>query len=268
MTYGTLLYDVRDGIARITLNRPEALNALNREMTRELADVALQAATDPAVRVVILRGAGKTFCAGGDLNEFVAQGDGLAVELHEVTTSLHTAISRLARMNAPVIVAVQGSAAGGGMSLACAGDVVIATESARFTMAYTRIGLTPDGSSSYFLPRIVGLRRTLDLILTNRVLRAREAQEWGIVTEMVPDEALDIRADEIAQDLAAGSTAAFGAAKRLLLASATNSLETQMALETQTIAEIAQTPDAREGIRAFLEKRKPHFEGSPVFPAD
>lgn len=261
MQYTALLFDIRDSIARITLNRPDAANALNVDMAKDLMHAALQCDADPVIRAVIITGTGRMFCAGGDLKSFAAQGEKLAYHLKEVTTYLHAAMSRFTRMNAPVIAAVNGTAAGAGMSLACACDLVLAAESAKFTMAYTRVGLTPDGSSTYFLPRIVGLKRALELTLTNRLLSAQEAQAWGIVTKVVPDAHLQAEADALAAQLAAGATSALGAAKRLLHSGWSETLETQMEHETQAIAARAHTADGREGVAAFLEKRAPQFTG-------
>src|SRR5262249_54233157 len=179
----------------------------------------------------------------------------------EVTTHLHAAISHFARMDAPLIGAVHGSAAGAGMSLACTCDFLLAGEAARFTMAYTRAGLTPDGSSTYFLSRLVGLRRALDLTLTSRVLSAHEALALGIVTRVVPDASVLAEAEKLARELAGGATRALGAAKRLLHSGWTESLETQMELESRAIAAIADTDDSHEGIAAFVEKRPPRFTG-------
>lgn len=259
MPYTTITLDIRDHIARLTLNRPQAGNALNIEMARELMDAALQCDEDPNVRVVLLAGAGKTFSAGGDLKSFAATSDQIARHVKEVTTYFHSAISLFTRMNAIVIATVQGSAAGGGFSLACACDLVLATESARFVVAYTRVGLTPDGSASYFLPRLVGLRRALELTLTNRALSAREAYEWGLVNEVTPDDKLYERAEALAAQLAAGATHALGAAKRLMRTSFNESLETQMTTESHAIANVARTAATREGIAAFIEKRQPRF---------
>ncbi len=181
----TLLYEVKDHVARITLNRPDAANALNLEMGRDLMHASIRAGEDPAVRAVILTGAGKMFSGGGDLTSFAAQEDRLLAHLKEVALYLHAAISRFVRMDAPVIAAVNGSAGGAGMSLCLFADLVIAAESAKFTLAYTRAGLSPDGGSTYFLPRIIGVRRALELALTNRALSAREAMDWGIVTKVV-----------------------------------------------------------------------------------
>jgi 2-(1,2-epoxy-1,2-dihydrophenyl)acetyl-CoA isomerase len=261
MPYTTLLFDVKDNIARITLNRPDSANALNAEMGKDLMHAALQCSEDPNIRAVILTGAGRMFSGGGDLKSFATHGENLAYHLKEVTTYLHAAVSRFTRMDAPVIAAVNGTAAGAGMSLACFCDLVLAAESAKFTMAYTRVGLTPDGSSTYFLPRIVGLKRALELTLTNRLLSAQEAQEWGIVNKVVPDAQLQAEADALAAQLVAGATGALGAAKRLLHSGWTETLETQMEHETQVIAARAHTADGREGIAAFLEKRAPQFKG-------
>ena len=261
MPYTALLFEIRNSIARITLNRPDAANALNLDMARDLMHAALQCDEDSAVRAVIITGTGRMFCAGGDLKSFAARGEDLSYHLKEVTTYLHAAMSRFTRMNAPIVAAVNGTAAGAGMSLACACDLVLAAESARFTMAYTRAGLTPDGSSTYFLLCIVGLKRALELTLTNRLLSAKEACEWGIVTKVVPDANLPAEADALAAQLASSATGALGAAKRLLHSGWTETLETQMELETRAIAVRAHTADGREGITAFLEKRAPKFTG-------
>lgn len=261
MPYSTLQFDVNANIARITLNRPDAANALNLDMSKELMQVALECSETPSIRAVIITGNGRMFCAGGDLKSFAAQGEKLAYHLKEVTTYLHAAVSRFTRMDAPVIGAVNGTAAGAGMSLACSCDLVLAAESAKFTMAYTRAGLTPDGSSTYFLPRIVGLKRALELTMTNRLLTAQEAEQWGIVTKVVPDADLQVEVNALAAQLAAAATGALGATKRLLHNAWNDSLETQMELEAQAIALRAHTADGVEGIGAFLEKRAPKFTG-------
>jgi 2-(1,2-epoxy-1,2-dihydrophenyl)acetyl-CoA isomerase len=259
--YSALELDVRNGVAQITLNRPEAGNALNLKLAQELLRAVMRCDEESEVRAVVLAGAGRVFCVGGDLRSFTEQGEQLSHHLKEVTTYLHAAVSRMARMDPPVVAAVHGAAAGAGLSLTCACDLVVATESARFSMAYTKAGLTPDGSSTYYLPRLVGLKRATELALTNRELSAQEAVEWGIVTRMVPDDDLSEYATELASQLAVGATKALGAAKRLLHSGWTETLETQMEHETQTIADIARTADAREGITAFMEKRSPEFTG-------
>src|SRR4030065_2949029 len=169
MEFTTLLFDVRDNVAHITLNRPDAANAINDEMGKDLMHAALRCDEDPEIRAVLISGAGKIFSGGGDLKAFISKGDQLPYHLKEITTYLHAAMSRLTRMDAPVVAAVHGAVAGAGVSIAIACDIVIARENTRFTGAYTRAGLVPDGSSSYFLPRIVGLKRALELTLTNRI---------------------------------------------------------------------------------------------------
>ncbi len=261
MDYSTIRFEVQDSIATIQLNRPDNANALNIDMARELMQAAIRCSEDRTIRAVLLTGTGRMFCAGGDLKSFATHGSGvpLASHLKEVALYLHAAVSRFLRMDPPLVGVVNGVAAGAGMSMACACDLVLAAESARFTMAYTRAGLTPDGSSTCFLSRAVGLKRATELVLTNRMLSAQEACEWGIVNQVVPDAELMSRATELAASLAAGATGAFGAAKRLLHTGWSETPETQMELEAQAIAARAHTADGTEGIRAFLEKRAPDF---------
>jgi 2-(1,2-epoxy-1,2-dihydrophenyl)acetyl-CoA isomerase len=262
MSLTTLLFEVRDHVAYITLNRPEAANAMNLELAQELEQVALECEENVNVRTVLLTGAGKMFCGGGDVKAFAGrEPTHLPAYLKRVTLYLHQAIHRFARMRAPLVMAVNGSAGGGGMSLACAGDIVLAGESARFTMAYTRIGLTPDGSSTYYLPRIIGLRRTMELALTNRTLSAHEAEAIGLVTRVVPDDQLIAQAETLGNELAQGPTRAYGGVKRLLYSSLNTPLHEQMELESEWIAEMARTWDAQEGIAAFVAKRAPKFNG-------
>lgn len=260
MGYSTLLFEQHDGLATIALHRPDAANAMDIEMARDLMRVAIQC-DDQSVRAVLISGSGRWFCPGGDLKSFASQAGNLPAHLKEMTTYLHAAISRFRRMDAPVVVAVHGVAAGAGMSLAMAGDILLAAESARFVVAYTGIGLSPDGSSTYMLPRLVGLRRALELTLTNRTLTAQEAFDWGIVSRIVPDDAIQAEARSLAETLAAGPTRALGMAKRLLQDGWNETLETQMENEAQGIAAMARTLDAREGIQAFMEKRTPKFSG-------
>ena len=261
MQYRTILFDVKNDVAHITLNRPDAANSINSEMSVDLMQAATYCGENPVIRAVLISGSGRMFCGGGDLKEFTAQDKRLPYHLKELTTYLHVAISRLSRLGAPVIAAVHGSAAGAGLSLICACDIVIAAENTRFTMAYTRAGLSPDGSSTYYLPRIVGVKRALELALTDRILSAQEALEWGIVTRLVPEEELLDQAHTLAVQLAAGPTRALGAAKRLMRNGVNETLETQMEHESQAIADIARTTDSSEGITAFLEKRPPRFKG-------
>ena len=194
--YQTIKFEQSGPIVRITLNRPDAANGMNDTMTRELADAARRCDT-ATTKVVVITGSGRFFCAGGDLKSFAsAPSRGLFIK--GVADDLHRAISTFARMDAVLITAVNGVAAGAGFSLAVTGDLVLAAESASFTMAYTRAGLTPDGSSSYFLPRLIGITKTKELMLTNRTLSSQDASQWRLVTEVVPDDALVARTDELA----------------------------------------------------------------------
>jgi len=262
MEFTTLLFEVRDQVAHITLNRPEAANSINEEMGKDLMHAALRCDEDPGIRAVLISAAGKIFSGGGDLKAFLSKGDQLPYHVKEITTYLHAAMSRFTRMDAPVVAAVHGAAAGAGMSIAIACDIVVAAETTRFMVAYTRAGLVPDGSSTYFLPRIVGLKRALELTLTNRMFSAQEALQWGLITRVVPDNELLTQARAIAVELAAGPTRAYGISKRLLHSGWAETLETQMENESQAIASSARTADAREGITAFLEKRPPKYKGN------
>ncbi len=258
---GKVRFGVSEGVATITLARPEAGSALDLETARDLARLAVRCDEDPGIRAVVLTGEGRFFCAGGDLKTFHEAGEGSGALIKEVTLHLHGAISRFARMDPPLLAAVNGMAAGAGFSLAVACDRAVAAASATFLSAYTAAGLSPDGSSTWFLPRRVGWHRALDLMLTNRRLSAEEAVAWGLVDEVVPDGEALPAALEQARRLAAGPTGAYGAVKRLLRASATNGLETQMELEARTIADLSLRHDGVEGIAAFVEKRRPDFRG-------
>src|SRR5690606_6402906 len=262
MSYDTILFELDEAVARITLNRPDDANALTLAMCEELHHAAVRCDQDRAIRAVLLTGSGAMFCAGGDIRSFRDAGDAVGAEALKMTAALHGAVSLFNRMDAPVVVAVNGTAAGGGLSLAISGDFVMAAESARFTLAYTAAGLSPDGSASWFLPRLIGLRRARELMLTNRVLNAREAADYGMVDRVVADGDLLERARRQAEQFATGPTGAYGAVKRLLAASFSESLETQMASEARSIAERLQSADGREGVAAFLDKRTPRFTGT------
>ena len=261
MTFTTLQLRREHGVARITLLRPEHANTMSPTLAKELLEAAIACDVDPAVRAVLIDAEGSMFCAGGDLEVFRSAGDDLAGVLKRMTVDLHGAISRIARMRAPVIAAVQGAAAGAGFSLTCACDLVVAARSAKFTMAYTRAGLVPDGSSTFFQPRLLGRRRALELMLLNPVLTSTEAHAWGLVTRVVDDDALAEEAGGLANRLAQGPTGAYAAAKRLVLAGANETLESQMELEAAAITEAAIGADGQAGIAAFLDKRKPVFTG-------
>jgi 2-(1,2-epoxy-1,2-dihydrophenyl)acetyl-CoA isomerase len=253
-------FEKRGAIARIGLNRPDAANGIDSLLASELKQAAHHCDVDPQLKVVILSASGRFFCAGGDLKEMLSHGDEIGPAAQALADDFHSAISTLTRMQAVLIIAVNGVAAGGGFSLALIGDLVLAAESASFTMAYTRAGLCPDGASSHFLPRLVGLRKAQELMLCNPTLDAREACEIGLVTRVVADQDLVTETDRIAGELANGARLSGAYARKLLQASPDNNLETQMALEGQLLAQCAASPDGREGIQAFVDKRKPDFE--------
>ncbi len=260
-----LRYELADGVAHVTFNRPDRHNALDLDQGRELEAVSAEIAHDPAVRAVLIDAEGPTFHVGGDLKYFAGAAEegaeAMGRALRTLTAYEHAAAERLSRGPAPVVIAVQGMAAGGGMSIMLGGDLVIAAESAAFTMAYTAAGLTPDMSSSWYLPRLVGLRRAQELVFTNRRLSATEALEWGLVTEVVPDGELADRAMALAQQLAAGPTRAYAGAKALLRTAYHQPLEAQMADESESIASLTATEDTRAGVAAFVAKERPTYVG-------
>ncbi len=260
MSAPTVHVETRGAVALVTLNRPDNANAVNLQMAMDLLAAAMTCSRNNTVRAVVLTGAGRNFCFGGDLRAIAAEG----VEsgyLRELTGYMHSAISHFVRMDPPVIVAVNGTAAGAGVSLAAMADLAVCGKSSRFNLAYTNAGLTPDGGASFLLPRVIGARRTMELLLLNRPLLAKQALEWGLVNEVAEDAELVERALEIAGQLANGATRALGQTKRLV-AHSLGALESHMTLESETIASQAASVDGVEGIRAFLEKRKPHFTGN------
>jgi 2-(1,2-epoxy-1,2-dihydrophenyl)acetyl-CoA isomerase len=254
-----VLLDIANGIATVTLNRPQNGNAINMELARALMHAMHDCERDKSVRVVTLSGAGKMFCTGGDLKAIESHGPGAAAYVRELLAYLHEALSAIARIPVPVIAGVHGAAAGAGFSLACATDLAIATQSSRFLMAYTKVGLTPDGSSTWYLPRIVGLRRAMQLTLLNRELTADEARDWGILNDVVADDALPAALSSLAKQLADGPTASYGSTKRLFRESIENPLETQLMHEMQAICAALDGGEAKAGMQAFLAKQTPKF---------
>ncbi|MFZ5744579.1 MAG: enoyl-CoA hydratase/isomerase family protein [Pseudomonadota bacterium] len=250
---------IEAGLARIVIDRPENANALDLTSTSELHRAALLCDASPEVRAVLLTGTGPTFCVGGDLKAFNGYDGNLKAYIKAAADAIHNALAVLRRMDAPLVVAVNGTAAGAGFSLAMAGDLVLAARSARFTVSFTAAGLVPDSGATFHLPRLVGLRRAQELIFTNRLLSADEALEWGVINQVVDDAVLINQAEFMARQLADGPTHAYGAAKRLLLDSYGHSLEHQLGLEARGVAAAADHPEGREGIAAFSVKRKPNF---------
>jgi 2-(1,2-epoxy-1,2-dihydrophenyl)acetyl-CoA isomerase len=254
----TIHLEIRESVAFLSLARPDAANTMNLEFGREFLAAAFAIEAAPSVRAVLLTGQGKNFCFGGDLKGMVASGTDVRAYLSELTTHLHAGMALLARLDAPVIAAVNGTAAGAGLGLVLAADLAIAARSAKFAPAYTGVGLTPDAGCTFLLPRAVGYKRAMELLLTNRVLDAQQALDWGLVNQVVEDESLAETAAALAARLAAGPAGAFGAVKRLL-AEAEPGFEAQLARESRSIASRGMTAEGREGIAAFLEKRAPRF---------
>lgn len=250
----------RDGaIVRLVLDRPSVGNAIDLAMARALFDAAVEADEDDAVRCVVLTGAGRLFCAGGDVAGFAAAGERLPQLLKRLTGTLHSAIARLARMSKPLLTIVNGPAAGAGFSLAVLGDVVIMSSGAHFTLAYTGLGLSPDGGATWLLPRLVGLRRAQELALTNRCVDAHDAVAMGLATRAVAPDVLDAEGAGAARALASAATLGIGETRRLLLDSFSTTLETQMEHEARAIARLAATPHGREGVAAFVARRAPDY---------
>jgi 2-(1,2-epoxy-1,2-dihydrophenyl)acetyl-CoA isomerase len=252
--------ETRGAVALVTLNRPESANTLNLQMAMDLLAAALACARNAAVRAVVLTGAGRNFCFGGDLRAMASRETAGDDYIRELTTYLHAAIAHFTRMDAPVIAAVNGTAAGAGVGLVAMADLALCARGSKFNLAYTNAGLTPDAGTSFLLPRTIGAKRTMELLLLNRTLLAQQALDWGLVNEVVADEELLARALQLADELAAGASGAYGATKRLVAASL-GAFESQMILESETIAAHAVSAEGAEGISAFLEKRKPQFPG-------
>ena len=257
--FETIEFSTTGGIARITLNRPDRLNSFTRAMHAELAQ-ALYAAAE--ARVIVLTGAGRGFCAGQDLNDrAVAPGE--AVDLGEtVEASWNPLIRRLATMPQPVIARVNGVAAGAGANIALACDLVVAAASAKFIQSFSALGLIPDSGGSWHLPRLVGQQRALGLALTGEPLMAEKAAEWGLIWKCVEDDALDAEVDALAQKLASLPPLGLAAIKAIIRTSGERTLDQELDLQRDEMRRLGFTADYREGVAAFLEKRKATFTGT------
>lgn len=260
---GPVLLDLdADGVARLRLNRPEASNGMNVPFLQALYTAVMRCHGEPDVRAVLLTGEGRNFCAGGDVKTFAAKGEALPDYLREATSWLQISTSALMRLQAPVIAAVHGFAAGGGgFGLVCTADLVIAAESAKFMAGATRVGMAPDAGVSVTLTRLVGLRKAMEILLTNPVLTAAEALQIGLITRVVADDALHDEGLALARTLAAGAPRALAATKRLLWDGLGASVEARLPEEARTVAELSGTADAREGLAAVIERRNPVFTG-------
>jgi 2-(1,2-epoxy-1,2-dihydrophenyl)acetyl-CoA isomerase len=259
---GPVLLDIADGIARLRLNRPDAANGMSAELLSALCDAIMVCHGQADLRVLLLSGEGANFCAGGDVRAFASKGEGLPDYIRQATAYLQNAVTGLLRLEAPVITSVQGFAAGGGgFGLVCASDIVIAAESAKFLAGATRVAMAPDAGVSVTLSRLVGLRRAMSILLTNPVISAVEALEMGIVTRVVPDAELTEASLAMARELAAGAPKALAATKRLVWAGTGTSIEQCLSEEARTVSELSGMADAREGLAAVIERRKPKFTG-------
>ena len=261
-----VLVEVKDSIGWLTLNRPEALNTLSREMKDILFDATADFERDAAVRCIVIRGNGRHFMAGGNIKEFnesLRSGDreeyfrGFEARV----VSAHQVIYHLRRMPKPVLASIHGAVAGFGLSLVMASDLAVASDDAIFTLAYRHIGLSADGGASYFLPRIVGERRALEIALLGERFDAAKAKEFGLLNWVVPRDELTDATEKMARRLADGPTLALGRAKQLIRSSLDNSWDEQSHREAEAIAEMVKTEDHQEGLTAFLEKRHPRFQG-------
>lgn len=259
---GPVLVNLDGAVAHIRFNRPEASNGLDVGFLRSLYDALMVVHGDSRVRAVLLTGEGKHFCAGGDVKTFASKGEALPDYLREATTWLGSVASALMRLEAPVVTAVHGFAAGGGgFGLVCASDIVLAGESAKFMLGATRVGMAPDAGGSVTLTNLVGLRKAMEITLLNPTLDAAEALGIGLITAVVPDDELMDQARAMATELANGATRALAASKRLLWDGLGSTVEARLPEESRTVSELSGTEDAREGLAAVIEHRRPIFVG-------
>ena len=257
---GPVTLGYADHIATIALNRPESSNGLNIDMMRALFAAVMRCHRDRRIRVVLLKGNGPNFCAGGDIHEFSSKGEDVGDFLKEVTAYLQVAVGALIRLDAIVVSQVQGYAAGGGgMGLVCASDLVVAADDATFMTGATRVGMAPDAGASVVLPRLIGLRKATELFLTNRKVKADEAVEIGLVNKAVPAGELEAETLKLAAKIARGAPLALSATKRLLWNGV--GVENFLPEEARTVSELSSTADSREGLAAVIERRHPVFTG-------
>ena len=262
MNYESILYQSADGIARITLNRPDRLNSFTSAMHAELRDALAKVAADRSARVLLLTGAGRGFCAGQDLSDRAVAPGADPVDLGEsIESNYRPLVLGLRSLALPVVCAVNGVAAGAGANIALACDIVIAARSARFIQAFCKIGLIPDSGGTFFLPRLVGTARAMGLAMLGEKLTAEQAEEWGLIWKCVDDAQLASTVDGLLVHLAQAPTKGLAAIKRALYASSTSTLEDALTLERDVQRELGQSADYREGVAAFLAKRPPRFTG-------
>jgi 2-(1,2-epoxy-1,2-dihydrophenyl)acetyl-CoA isomerase len=253
--------DVADGVAHMRLVRGAERNAIDIAMVLATGEAVTRCEADPTVRAVLLTAEGPSFTVGGDLRFISERADGLGELMAEMIPAWHDALERLAALPVPVVCAVRGAVAGGGLGLAYCSDFVLAAPRTRFATGFGRLGLSGDGGSTWFLPRLVGLRRALELMVGGRVLSAEEALEWGVITAIVPEAELEERAAALAGELAQGPTLAYGLMRRLLRTSMTATLSEGFAAEADAMVHTGSSADAKGGVRAFVDGRTPRFQG-------
>lgn len=262
MNYENFEFLIESGVAHIQLKRQEEANTLTAQFVYDLCDLVNVIENEKSVRSILLTSQkGNFFSAGGDLETFVEEGPNLPKFVEELLEIFHPTLSKLSNLNAPLIIAVDGVTAGVGFSYVLNASYVFASENATFRMAYSAVGLTPDGGATYYLPRIVGLRRAEELMLTNRQLSAKEALDWGIVNEIVATDDLEDVAFDFAKKIGNGPTFAYGNIRKLLLSSFNNNLDDQLSAEAKSIKAVSASHDVHEGMSAFLEKRDANFTG-------
>jgi 2-(1,2-epoxy-1,2-dihydrophenyl)acetyl-CoA isomerase len=262
MSLNTIEFNINEGVATLTLNRPKALNSFTAEMHAEVREAMVQVTEDTGIRCLVITGAGRGFCAGQDLGDRAVSGEGGAPDLGEsVEKNYNPLIRSIMNLPKPVICAVNGVAAGAGSSIALACDIVLAARSASFIQVFCKIGLVPDSGGTFNLPRSVGLARAKGLAMLGDKLPAQTAEEWGLIWKCVDDDALQEEAQKMARHLATQPTRALGRIKTLLNESSSHTLVEQTDLEKEAMQEFGQSDDYREGVAAFMEKRPPVFKG-------
>lgn len=261
MSYQYLNFTVENRLATITLNRPEVGNTFHIDFARELVHVTRLCQTNSDIGAVLLNANGDMFSGGGDLENMKNNFDQLDFVLKELADCLHTAYTNIMRLEVPVVIAVNGPAAGIGLSLALVGDITIASEKASFVPAYAKVGLSPDGGLTYFLPRLIGMKRAQEMLLCSRALSANEAEEWGLINRVVAADQLAEQALKTATQLANGPTKSFASIKKLLAMSESQAPEAQMHFEGIELSKNSMNEDAKAGIAAFMNKQKPVFTG-------
>lgn len=262
MSYNNILFEIADGIATLTLNRPDKLNSFTAEMHAEVRAALEQAANEKSVRVLVLTGAGRGFCAGQDLGDRAVAPGGGAVDLGKSVEQYYAPlVLALRALPIPVICAVNGVAAGAGANLALACDIVVATKSASFVEVFCKLGLIPDTGGTYFLPRLIGTARAMGLAMLGEKLTAERAESWGLIWKCIPDESFAEEVNALAKHFASAPTLGLAKAKQTIYASGLNTLAQQLQLEAETMRELGYSADYQEGVTAFMEKRSPVFKG-------